>query len=227
MLPVYTLVLGCFLLAGIGGSRAITTLSENSPIEDRKCIVIDAGHGGMDGGTVSCTGEYESKINLEVALRLEAVLHLLGVNTEMIRTTDTSVHTQGNTIASQKVSDLHNRVKIVNKTQNAILISIHQNHYPDSRYSGAQVFYSPFGESQSLAQELQTTLVNNLNPGSNRKCKRGDGIFLLQNIQKPGVIIECGFLSNHEENAKLQDKSYQQKLSVVIASVCSQYLHSN
>ena len=227
MLPVYILVLGCFLLAGIGGSRAITTLSEQSPIADRKCVVIDAGHGGIDSGTVSHDGEFESKINLQIALRLEAILQLLGVDTVMIRTTDTSIHTQGSTIAAQKVSDLKNRVKIVNQTDNAILISIHQNHYPDSRYSGAQVFYSPIGESQTLAQELQTELVNSLNPGSNRKCKQGDGIYLLQNIEKPGVIIECGFLSNYEESAKLQDKEYQQKISAVIASVCSRYLHGN
>lgn len=227
MLPVYVLVLGCFLFAGIGGSRAITTLAERAPVTDRKCVIIDAGHGGIDSGTVAPDGEYESTINLQIALRLEGVLQLLGVDTVMIRTTDTSIHTQGNTIAAQKVSDLKMRVKIVNQTDNAILISIHQNYYSDSRYSGAQVFYSPFGESQALAKELQAELVNSLNPGSNRECKQGDGIYLLQNIKKTGVIIECGFLSNYEESAKLQDGKYQQKLSAVIASVCSRYLHGN
>lgn len=223
--PVSVFVLGCFLLLAIGGNNAVTVLSENSPVTARKCVVIDAGHGGVDGGATSCTGVLESTINLEIALMLEDLFHLLGVDTYMIRTTDCSIYTQGDTIAAKKVSDLKERVRIVNNTKNAILLSIHQNHFSDSKYSGAQVFYAPTNGSGELAQQLQTLFVTTLNRGSNRKTKKSDGIYLMQNINCPGVLIECGFLSNPEEESKLRSHEYRLKLCVVIASACSTYLH--
>lgn len=227
LLPGYILVLSCFLFAGIGGSRVITVLSENAPLENRKCIVIDAGHGGIDGGAVSCTGALESNINLEIALRLEDLLHLLGVDTVMIRRTDRSVYTSGNTIAAQKVSDLKERVRIVNSTENALLVSIHQNRFADSKYSGAQVFYANTPNSDNLAKTMQSSLVHNLNPGSNRQAKKADGVYLMQHVKCTGILVECGFLSNPLEEAKLRSDDYQKKLTCVIASVCSEYLHSS
>ena len=226
LIPVYLLVLGCFLLAGIGGSRAITVFTESAPLTGRKCIIIDAGHGGKDGGATSCTGVLESGINLEIALRLNDLLRFLGVKTLMIRNGDYSVHTKGETIAAQKVSDLKERVRIANETENAILVSIHQNHYSESRYSGAQVFYAASGQSAELAGQLQTALVKSLNPGSNRKSKKADGIYLLQKVTTTAILVECGFLSNFQEEAKLRSDGYQKQLSAVIASVCSTYLHS-
>ncbi len=226
LLPVYLLILGCFIFAGIGGSRAITTISESAPLSDRKCVIIDAGHGGKDGGATSCTGVLESTINLEIAVRLNDLMHLLGMDTRMIRTGDYSIHTTGETIASQKVSDLKERVRIVNETEDAILVSIHQNHYFDSRYSGAQVFYAPNGKSADLAGQLQTAFVKHLNPGSNRKSKKADGIYLLQKVNNPAVLVECGFLSHYEEDAKLRSAKYQKQVAAVIATVCSTYLHS-
>ena len=226
LLPVYFLILCCFLFAGIGGSRAITVISEGTPLTERKCMIIDAGHGGKDGGATSCTGVLESGINLEIALRLDDLMHLLGVKTIMIRTGDYSVHTKGETIAAQKVSDLKERVRIANDTENAILISIHQNHYTDSRYSGAQVFYAQNPQSVQLAGNLQSTLVTTLNPGSNRKSKKASGIYLLEKVNLPAVLVECGFLSNHQEEKKLRSADYQKRLAIVIGSVCSNYLHS-
>ena len=226
LIPVYILIFTCFILAGIGGGQAIRVISESAPIPDRKCVIIDPGHGGIDGGATSCTGVYESVINLEISLRLKDLMHLLGIQTSMTRTTDTSIHTVGDTIAAQKVSDLKNRVQIANESQNAILVSIHQNHFTDDRYSGAQVFYSDSNESANLAKKLQSTLVQTLNPGSKREAKRGEGIYLLQKTQIPAILVECGFLSNHPEEALLRSDTYQKKLSAVIASVCSTYLHS-
>lgn len=224
LLPVYALVLaGCLLLAHFG-SKAVTVMVENAPIEDRACVVIDAGHGGIDGGATSCTGVLESQLNLEIALRLEDLLHFLGHDTRMVRTTDTSIYTEGSTIAAQKVSDLKERVKLVNETENALLVSIHQNTFQDDRYSGAQVFYASDTESQTLAKEMQSALIQYLNPGSKRQCKPSDGIYLMQHIEKPGILIECGFLTNPEEEAKLRGKEYQQKLCCVIASVVNGYL---
>lgn len=221
LLPIYAAVLvGCLCIAHFG-SGAVTVMVENAPISNRSCIVIDPGHGGIDGGATSCSGVLESQFNLEIALRLNDLLHFLGYNTLMIRTTDTSIYTEGNTIAAQKVSDLKQRVKLVNETENALLISIHQNTFPDGRYSGAQVFYADDEESRALAKLMQTAFVNALNPGSKRQCKPSDGIYLMQNIEKPGILIECGFISNVEEEAKLRNPEYQRKLVCVIASTIS------
>ena len=224
LVPVYVLVLiGC-IFAAYAGSSAVTTMVETAPIEGRTCIIVDAGHGGIDGGATSCTGVLESQLNLEIALRLNDLLHFLGYDTRMIRTTDTSIYTEGNTIASQKVSDLKERVRIVNETENAILVSIHQNTYPDGRYSGAQVFYADDENSRMLAQELQNAFKNTVNPGSNRKCKSSNGIYLMQHIDRTGILVECGFLSNAEEEAKLRSEDYQKQLVCVIGTSLSSWL---
>lgn len=227
LILVYIAALSCLLLAAILGSHAVTAISESAPITGRKCIVIDAGHGGEDGGAVSCSGVFESQINLEIALKLEDMMHLLGIDTVMIRTTDCSVYTQGETIAAKKVSDLKERARIVNSTSNAILVSIHQNQFTESRYSGAQVFYALTKNSDTLAHEIQAVFIQTLNPGSNRQSKKAYGVYLMQHIECTGILVECGFLSNPAEEAKLRDAQYQQKICCVIASVCSRYLHGS
>lgn len=225
--PVYVLIVFCFLFAAIGGSRAITVIAENTPVTGRKCVVIDPGHGGEDGGAVSCTGVTESTFNLDIALRLRDLMHLLGMDTVMTRDTDRSIHTDGETIAARKVSDLKERVRLANGIENAILVSIHQNHFPDSRYSGAQVFYKPNNESAELAARLQTAFVQTINYGSNRKSKKADGIYLMEKVQLPAILVECGFLSNYQEEAKLRDDQYQKQVAAVIAATCSTFLHGN
>ena len=153
-------------------------------------------------------------------------MHLLGYDTVMIRRTDTSVYTQGQTIAAQKVSDLKERVRIVNQTENAILISIHQNTFSDSRYGGAQVFYANNEESRELANQMQNDLIRYLNPESHRKPKKASGIYLMDHIKHTGVLVECGFLSNPEEEAKLRSDNYQKKLCCVIVSSLSQLINA-
>ena len=212
------------LLAAHYGNRMVTVLAESQSIEGRTTIVIDPGHGGVDGGATSCTGILESRFNLEIALRLNDLLRFLGHDTVMIRTADISVYTKGETIAAKKASDLKERVRIVNEQDNALLLSIHQNNFPDSRYAGAQVFYAHTPGSQILAKKLQTDLVKYLNPGSRRLEKKSNGVYLMEHIKCPGVLIECGFLSNPEEEAKLRREDYQQKLCAVIASTVCEYL---
>ncbi|MBR4290337.1 MAG: N-acetylmuramoyl-L-alanine amidase [Oscillospiraceae bacterium] len=224
VLLFYILIVSIFLTATYWGSAATTAVAQMIPLERHHTVIIDAGHGGVDGGATSCTGKLESAFNLEIALRLNDLMHLLGIHTKMIRTSDISVYTQGETIASKKVSDLKNRVKLVNETENALLLSIHQNTFSDSRYSGAQVFYSQKGEGQLLAESLQSAFIQTLNPGSNRHCKPADGIYLMEHIEKTGILVECGFLSNPEEEAKLRDQTYQQKLSCVIAATVCNFL---
>ena len=222
MALIYVTVVGFFLVAAWAGSRTVTVMAQKEPLDREHTIVIDAGHGGEDGGAVSCSGVMEKQINLEIALELNDIFHLLGHKTRMIRTDDRSVCTTGDTIARRKVSDLKERVRMVAETENAILVSIHQNLFPDARYSGAQVFYSAKG--QLLAEELQTALRQTINPGSNREIKQAKGVYLMEQIHCPGVLVECGFLSNPEEEAQLRSKDYQQKLCIVIASTVANHL---
>ena len=214
----YSIVLCMTLLAAYFGSHTVTVFSENSPIARCHTIIIDPGHGGVDGGATSCTGVLESRINLEVSLCLNDVLHLLGHQTKMIRTED------GDTIAEKKISDLKERVRQVNETENAVLLSIHQNFFADGRYSGAQVFFANTEVSQNIAGKLQQSIVTHVNPGSRRQEKKSSGIFLMDRVRCPAVLIECGFLSNPEEECKLRSKYFQQKLSCVIAATISTIL---
>lgn len=226
LVPLYTIVIVGALALAFWGSEAVNVMVNNSPIPGRTCIVIDPGHGGIDGGASSCTGVLESQINLKIGLRLNDLLNFLGYKTIMVRTTDTSIYTEGNTIAAQKVSDLKQRVKLVNEQEDCILISIHQNTFSDSKYAGAQVFYAKDDTSKTLASSLQAKLIETLNPQSNRKSKPSDGIYLMQNITKPGLLIECGFLTNPQEEALLRNATYQQKLCCVIATTLSEYFTS-
>lgn len=227
LVPVYFVIIFVVLIVTVIGNRAVTTISEYGSIQNRRCIIIDAGHGGVDGGAVSCTGVFESTINLQIAQRLEDLFHLIGIKTLMIRSNDSSIYTEGESIASKKVSDLKNRTRIVNSTENAILVSIHQNYFTDKRYSGAQVFYTNNSDSISLAKQVQAGFIDILNPGSNRRAKESKGIYLMQHIKCTGILVECGFLSNPAEELKLRSREYQQNICAVIAGTCSKYLHSN
>ena len=224
LLPIYSLIIFCFIIAAIGGSKAVTAWSASAPVTGRKTVVIDAGHGGVDGGATSCTGVLESQFNLEIAQRLNDLMHLLGLQTRMIRDTDISVYTQGETISQKKISDLRERVRIVNSIDDCLLISIHQNQFSDSKYSGAQVFYPQTEGSRELSLKLQELLKTTLNPNSNRQIKKADGIYLMQYINCPGALIECGFLSNPQEEYLLRTADYQQKLCSVIACTVSNWL---
>ncbi len=223
-IPIYLTVLTLAVAAACISNQAITTAAEGQPVPGRTCVIIDAGHGGVDGGATSCTGVLESGINLQIALRLEDLMHLLGYDTKMIRTTDISVYTDGSTIAQKKISDLKERVRMINTVENGLLVSIHQNQFPDSRYSGAQVFYAKAPDSELLAKQLQTSFVGTLNPGSRRLAKKSQGIYLMEHIQCTGILIECGFLSNPQEEALLRDPAYQKNLCSVIASNLCLYL---
>ena len=219
----------CVIVAGVLiccvlGSRTVSVLALQEIRNSQHRIVIDPGHGGIDGGATSCTGKLESSFNLEIAMRLRDLCHLLGYQTRMTRTTDMSTYTHGETIAAQKLSDLKERVRIANASPNAILVSIHQNIFSDSKYSGAQVFYGTSDGSKLLAESLQSAFVTSLNPGSKRMAKEADGIYLMEHIQIPGILVECGFLSNPAEEAKLRTAEYQKKLCCVIAASVADFI---
>lgn len=216
-------VCACLLISYFIGNSA---LSVNSPqsFALRPTLIIDAGHGGIDGGTTSCTGVKESQFNLEISQKLDRLLALLGYKTVMVRTEDTSVATEGNTIREQKRSDLRNRVNLVSNSENPLYISIHQNFYPESCYSGPQVFYAATEESKNLATLMQTNMNKALTSSNKRSCKKSDGVYIMQHINCPGILIECGFLSNPEEESKLRTPEYQKKVCGVIAGTLANYI---
>lgn len=221
---VYPLTVLAVLACAYGGSRAVSTLAETTPIARQQRILIDAGHGGVDGGAISCTGIPESRYNLEIALRLESLLQLLGYDPALIRREDISVYTKGETIAQKKISDLKERVRIANERENTVLLSIHQNCFPDPRYSGAQVFFNASEDSQRLALLLQENFCSSLAGENHRKAKKSSGVYLMEHTQCTGVLIECGFLSNPAEEAKLRSPDYQKKLCCVMASTLNRFL---
>lgn len=224
---VYTVVLGGIWAVSIWGSNAVTAMNQEDIFANRRCIVVDAGHGGVDGGTTSCTGVPESKLNLEIAMRLNDFLHLIGIDTKMIRTTDCSVYTSGETIAAKKVSDLKERVRVVESTNGGILVSIHQNYFAQSVYSGAQVFYGTHTDSQALAKKLQANLITSANPGSKRSAKKASGVYLMEHVSCPAILVECGFLSNPDEESLLRTAAYQQRLCCIIGSTLSEFINSS
>ena len=183
-------------------------------------VVIDAGHGGEDGGAVSKAGNVESHVNLAIATRLDHILGLFGANVVMLRTEDVSLHDDSaSTLREKKVSDLRNRVARIEATPHATLISIHQNTYDgSSRYHGAQVFYANGALSLPLAQYTQEVLRRALDPENSRQAtKIPDSVYLMSHISCRAILVECGFLSNPSEDALLQTSGYQTKIAAALA----------
>ena len=182
-------------------------------------VILDAGHGGEDGGAVSVTGVAESQINLEIVQKLRDILALCGTDPILLREEDISLHDEGaSTLREKKRSDLQNRVAAVEALEGATLISIHQNTYPSARYHGAQVFYAPTEGSQGLAEHFQAALREQLQPDNERAAKPiPDSVYLMNHVTCPAILVECGFLTNPGEEAMLRDKGYQRQLSAVLA----------
>lgn len=201
------------------GDRPVSAASgqaERSPV-----VVLDAGHGGEDGGAVSSGGVAESGINLQIARRVQAVLDFTGQQTRMTREGEDAVYSPGaETLREKKVSDLKNRVALVNETENAFLISIHQNSLPESRrVHGAQVFYNTQTGAAEAATSVQQALNRSVNPGNEKQAREIDKtIYLMKQIERPGILVECGFLSNEEDTRLLQMPGYQTRLGAAIAA---------
>ena len=214
-------VLILFFLCGWWGWQVKETFYGVTPTQPS--IILDAGHGGEDGGAVSLTGFKESDINLTIVLKLDQMLAFLGEPPLLVRDHDISLHgADADTLRAKKVADLKQRVSIADQYQNAVFVSIHQNSYPDSRYHGTQVFYAPTDGSFQLAQRIQQSVAHSLQPENNRKEKQiPDSVYLLNHIRNKAVLIECGFLTNPEEEVLLREESYQRKMSTVLAAALS------
>lgn len=201
-----------------GGLKPV--INQNS----RSTLVLDAGHGGIDGGAISDSGLKESDINLQIALKTEALVRFLGIDTVMTRETDTD---NSDNKAYSEHDNLVQRVKLANSTENAVLISIHQNKFPSAVVSGAEVMYSDNDDSKALGLITQDNLVTLLD-SSNRRVARPapKELLLTSSVECPTILVECGFMSNPQEVQKLASNDYQLKLAAILAGSYIQFLNN-
>lgn len=190
-------------------------------------VVIDAGHGGEDGGAVA-NGIIEKDINLSISRKLAALLSASGYKVREIRKTDVMVNTEGETTRERKVSDMKNRLAVFNENEGNIVISIHQNKFPQEKYNGTQVFYSTNNDNSAvLAESIRESVVSLIQPENERETKpAGKEIYLLHNAEIPAVIVECGFLSNYNEAKLLETEKYQQKIAFAIFAGFSEFYNN-
>ena len=207
-----------FIVSAVFGVRH-AVLASSLPSETRYTVIIDAGHGGEDGGAVGTTGALEKDINLSIACLVQKQLENAGVAVEMIRDTDCSVGDGSlSTVAERKRSDIHYRAEFVNERPNSILVSVHPNFFEQSQYKGAQMFYSAANpDSLQLAEAIRSCITDTLQPENKRENKASNGIYLLDHVTVPAVIVECGFLSNPDEATLLCSHDYQLGMAEEIA----------
>lgn len=189
-------------------------------IQTRKTVIIDPGHGGIDVGTVGIDGSLEKNINLSISLDLYDFLMVSGINTVLTRDGDYEMYRAGE---KRTKSDLYNRMDYINSVPDSILISIHQNHFENEAEWGTQVWYSPNDEiSPTLADKILNSVKKNIQPENKRENKVSDNsYYILYKAQKPSVMVECGFVSNENENKRLQDKEYQRDMAYsILVGIC-------
>lgn len=228
MISIFTIIvfmlIAVVLFFSAGKSKSAQTSATGNT---RPVIIIDAGHGGIDGGAVGVSGVVEKDINLSIAKKLKSRFSILGYKVIMTRSTDISIHdSSAATIREKKASDLKNRLELTKLYPDSILISIHQNTINIPSVRGAQVFYSPNNpSSKMLALQLQNDLNDCMKSGKPRTVKEaGDNLYIFYNAQNTAVLAECGFLSNKEEESLLCSEEYQHILAATICKSVLTYL---
>lgn len=196
--------------------RAVPTISFNKPYT----VVVDAGHGEPDGGAVGINGTIEKDINLQIALKLREVLENRGVRVIMTRTDDNSIcDNSARTLHEKKVSDMHNRLEIINTSGADLFLSIHMNSFSDPKSGGLHVFYSRnHPEAEESAILIQESIAKITGAKTHAVKTASDTLFLMKNPIPPAILIECGFISNPEEEKLLNDDNYQSKIAFSIAN---------
>lgn len=192
-------------------------------------VVLDAGHGGEDGGAVASDGTNEKDLNLQIANRIALYFDWFGIGYRTVRQDDSLIGDNSlPTIRERKVSDIRRRMELVNDTPNAVLLSIHQNFYVSPRYSGTQVFYAKDAPgSADLAEIIQNSVTSALQPDNTRKIKPTEGtVYLLDKAEKTSVMVECGFLSNPMETEKLKDALYQSQMAYFITAGLCEFINN-
>ena len=225
---MFCLILGISAY-GFKISKENNTLEVVSTPATTKVIVLDAGHGGEDGGAVSKNGVSESNLNLKITLKVQQLLEQSGATVILTRSDENAIYDlDKKTLKEKKVSDIKNRVKIGNESSADFFISIHLNKIPQSQYSGWQTFFKDGDEeSKMLAQNIQKNLNNSIQKENKRESLKISNIYIIDNVEIPTAIVECGFLSNPEEEKLLQQEEYQNKLAWGIYTGIMDYCFQN
>ncbi len=212
-----------------GAARKVYIAASANVATDLPVIVIDAGHGGFDGGAVAPDNTNEKDVNLQISLRLDTFMRALGFQTVLVRSTDTAVNTSGSTIREKKRSDILYRASLMEEYPDCIYLCIHQNCYPSSSSHGAQVFYtSKNEESKTLAECVQQAVVAEVQNDNHRKIKPcTKDVYLIYNAKSTAVLVECGFLSNPSDLQMLKNDAYQGKLAFAITKGVLNYLNGS
>ena len=216
------LILCALLLHGLSREIDIRTAA----VYSAPTVVIDAGHGGEDGGAVGINGCIEKELNLDIALILRDLLTASGVNVRMTRAEDIMLYDAA-VPGKKKIQDLKKRVEIGEENEDSITVSIHMNTYPSPKYSGAQVYYSPnHPDSKALAERVQGNIRAYLQPDNKREIKSAtSAIYILHNIKTPAILIECGFISNRAEAELLCSDNYRRKVALTVYSAIIDHLN--
>ncbi len=219
-------MIGCFVLLAVCARITERALPVSVPAAEKPVVVLDAGHGGLDSGAVGTNGTLEKDVNLSIVKALRDMLEMSGFQVVLTRDEDISIYDAGvEGIRNQKLSDMDNRLEIIQSYPDSIFLCVHQNKYTDPKYFGGQMFYNNNNpNNRTLAQIMQNRFVI-LQPGNDREIKlSGNELFLLKSNPNPSLMIECGFLSNPDEEAKLATWEYQQKVAFTIYSGLMEYI---
>ena len=222
ILMTAVLLLAACVFAKEGAVIVESLRAEEEPKET--CIVIDAGHGGIDPGKVGINDAEEKVLNLQIALRLKALLESEGIKVVLTREDENGLYKEGT--KNKKVEDMQKRCEIITEAMPVFTISIHQNSYPEEYVKGAQTFY--YGKSvegKELAEIIQASMVERLDKENHRTAKANESYYLLKRTPTPTVIVECGFLSNSQEAELLATEEYQEQVAWAIHMGVMQYLN--
>ena len=218
----------CIVICGIIFTSVNVVIQTNTTPGTNKVVILDAGHGVPDYGTQSASGTTEQELNLAITLKLQELLEQSGTKVILTRSDDNGIYeVDKDSIRSKKVSDMKNRVYIGNNSEADIYVSIHMNYYTDSQYSGWQTFYQSRSEnSKKLATIIQQALNENI--GQNKRNPMAiKGAYIMDKVEIPSVIVECGFLSNKSDEEKLKTDEYQSKLAWGIYMGIQKYFINN
>jgi len=214
---VFSVLLVSIISYEIANSYTISqkVIKTNATPITNKTVILDAGHGLPDEGAVGFTGTTEQAINLEIVLKLQKLIEQSGSKVILTRSDENGIYSADSTsLRNKKISDIKNREYIVDNSNADIFISIHLNKYQDSKYSGWQTFYqSKIDNSKLLATSIQNELNNNINNDNKRVPMAIKGVYLMEHISIPGVVVECGFISNPNEEELLKQETHQSKLA--------------
>lgn len=235
MKKFFGIVVICFLIVAFGlalrqsvatfGTTNIVT-NDSEKNENKKIVVIDPGHGGFDPGKVGVNDVLEKDINLSISQKLKEKLEAEGIEVLMTRSEDCGLYSS--TDSNKKRTDMQKRVEIINTSNAAIAVSIHQNSFSQESSKGAQVFYHESSEKgKVLGETLQEVIKSEIADGNHRVAKSNDSYYMLRKTQCPLVIVECGFLSNYEEAKLLTEDEYQDKMATAILDGIKKYLEEN